>query len=167
VATCGVSPVKSQITATPDGTGTVIIINNNQFDISGGKQAGSNLFHSFDQFGLSQGQTANFQSNPSISNILGRVVGGNASVINGLIQVSGANSNLYLVNPAGIIFGPNASLNVPGSFTATTATGVQVGDYWFKAIGSNDYANLIGTPNAFAFTDSHAGAIMALRYPLC
>jgi hypothetical protein len=66
VATCGVSPVKSQITATPDGTGTVIIINNNQFDISGGKQAGSNLFHSFDQFGLSQGQTANFQSNPRL-----------------------------------------------------------------------------------------------------
>ncbi len=160
VATCGVSPVKSQITATPDGTGTVIIINNNQFDISGGKQAGSNLFHSFDQFGLSQGQTANFQSNPSISNILGRVVGGNASVINGLIQVSGANSNLYLVNPAGIIFGPNASLNVPGSFTATTATGIQVGDYWFKAIGSNNYADLIGTPNAFAFTDSHPGAII-------
>lgn len=160
MATCGVSPVKSQITATPDGTGTVIIINNNQFDISGGKQAGSNLFHSFDQFGLSQGQTANFQSNPSISNILGRVVGGNASVINGLIQVSGANSNLYLVNPAGIIFGPNASLNVPGSFTATTATGIQVGDYWFKAMGSNNYADLIGTPNAFAFTDSHAGAII-------
>ncbi len=160
VATCGVSPVKSQITATPDGTGTVIIINNNQFDISGGKQAGNNLFHNFDQFGLSQEQTANFQSNPNISNILGRVVGGNASVINGLIQVSGANSNLYLVNPAGIFFGPNASLNVPGSFTATTATGIQVGDYWFKAMGSNNYADLIGTPNAFAFTDSHPGTII-------
>ena len=160
VATCGVSPVASQITAASDGTGTVVIVNGDRFNINGGKQAGNNLFHSFDQFGLSQGQTANFQSNPNISNILGRVVGGNPSVINGLIQVSGANSNLYLINPVGILFGPNASLNVPGSFTATTANGVQVGDFWFRAMGANDYANLIGTPNAFAFTSNNPGAIV-------
>jgi filamentous hemagglutinin family protein len=50
---------------------------------------------------LTQGQTANFLSNPAIQNILGRVMGGEASVINGLIQVTGGNFNLYLMNPTG------------------------------------------------------------------
>jgi hypothetical protein len=45
-------------------------------------------------------------------------------VINGLIQVTEGKSNLFLMNPAGMIFGPNASLNVPASFTATTANGI-------------------------------------------
>jgi filamentous hemagglutinin family protein len=67
-------------------------------------------------------QTANFTAAPNIQNILGRVVGGEASVINGILTVTGgANPNLYLMNPAGIIFGSGASLSVPGSFTATTA----------------------------------------------
>jgi filamentous hemagglutinin family protein len=109
------------ITPAADGTGTQVtssVNQPNQFDITGGTQSGVNLFHSFGQFGLTQGQIANFLANPGIQNILGRVTGGNASVINGLIQVSGSSANLYLMNPAGIIFGPNASLNVPASFTA-------------------------------------------------
>ncbi|RMF23990.1 MAG: filamentous hemagglutinin N-terminal domain-containing protein, partial [Cyanobacteria bacterium J083] len=86
-----------------DGTGTNItnpIGNSNQFDIGGGTEAGSNLFHSFQQFGLSEGQIANFLSKPNIQNILGRVTGGDVSVINGIIKMSGGNSNLYLINPA-------------------------------------------------------------------
>nr|MCU0516512.1 filamentous hemagglutinin N-terminal domain-containing protein [Oscillatoria sp. Prado101] len=114
------------ITPAPDGTGTTVTPEGNTFNIQGGSLSsdGANLFHSFQKFGLSSGETANFLSNPDIRNILGRVVGGDASYINGLIQVSGGNSNLFLMNPAGILFGPNASLNVPASFTATTATGI-------------------------------------------
>jgi filamentous hemagglutinin family protein len=148
------TPVTAQsITAAQDGTNTVVLPNGQQFDITGGTQAGANLFHSFQQFGLSQGQIANFLSQPNIQNILGRVVGGNPSVINGLIQLTGGNSNLYIMNPAGVIFGSNASLNVPASFTATTANGIQVGNSWFgmNTIAS-DLKNLTGTPNAFAFT---------------
>ncbi|WP_271254898.1 two-partner secretion domain-containing protein [Pseudanabaena sp. Chao 1811] len=123
-----------------------------QIDITGGTQAGANLYHSFQQFGLNQGQIANFLSNPNIQNILGRVVGGNPSVINGLIQVTGGNSNLYLLNPAGIIFGANASLNVPAAFTATTANGIQVGNGWFGVNTSVDaIKNLTGNPQAFGF----------------
>lgn len=103
------------IQAATDGTGTLVTPNDNRFDIQDGTQAGSNLFHSFEQFGLSEGQIANFVSNPQIHNILGRVTGGEASIINGLIQVTGGNSNLYLMNPAGIVFGAGASLNVPAS----------------------------------------------------
>jgi filamentous hemagglutinin family protein len=133
--------------------------NPNQFDIDGGTRAGDNLFHSFRQFGLSQGQIANFLSHPTIQNILGRITGGNPSTINGLIQVTGGNSNLFLMNPSGIIFGPNARLNVPASFMATTANGIWMGSGWFNATGPNTYANLTGTPDSFAFL-SNAGAIL-------
>ncbi len=126
--------------------------NAQQLNITGGIQAGANLYHSFQQFGLNQGQIANFLSNSSIQNILGRVVGGSPSVINGLIQVTGGNSNLYLLNPAGIIFGANASLNVPASFTATTANGIQIGNGWFGINTSVDaIKNLSGNPQAFGF----------------
>ncbi len=152
--------IAQAITSANDGTGTVVDQNGNQFNINGGTQAGDNLFHSFEQLGLDAGQIANFMSNPDIQNILGRVVGGDASVINGLIRVTGGESNLFLMNPAGIIFGPEAQLNVPAAFTATTANGIQIDDYWFKALGANDYANLVGTPNGFAFTTDNPGVIL-------
>ncbi|MEG4602683.1 filamentous hemagglutinin N-terminal domain-containing protein, partial [Microcoleus sp. F6_B3] len=146
-----------------DGTNTVVTPSGNRYDISGGSFSGdgANLFHSFTQFGLSEGQTANFLTNPNIQNILGRITGGNPSLINGLIQVTGGSSNLFLMNPAGMIFGPNASLNVPGSFNATTATGIGFGNnQWFSAIGNNNWAAFIGTPNSFAFTTLQGGSIV-------
>uniref|UniRef100_A0ACD5GVB7 Filamentous hemagglutinin N-terminal domain-containing protein n=1 Tax=Desertifilum tharense IPPAS B-1220 TaxID=1781255 RepID=A0ACD5GVB7_9CYAN len=89
-----------------DGTGTRVNASGNQFNIEGGARSrnGANLFHSFEQFGLNEGQVANFLSNPQVRNILGRVTGGSPSLIHGLLQVSGGNSNLFLVNPAGIVF---------------------------------------------------------------
>ncbi|MFM7366215.1 MAG: filamentous hemagglutinin N-terminal domain-containing protein, partial [Sphaerospermopsis kisseleviana] len=95
-----------QIISAPDGTNTIVTPNGNTTDITGGTSSGANLFHSFQRFGLSSGQSANFQADPTIQNILGRIVGGDASVINGLIQVTGGNNpNLFLMNPAGFIFG--------------------------------------------------------------
>ena len=145
-----------------DGTGTVVTPNGNEFNIDGGTLSGNeqNLFHSFQEFGLSEGQIANFISNPEIRNILGRVVGGNASYINGLIQVTGGQSNLFLINPSGILFGPSATLNVTADFTATTATGIGFDNNWFQTIGNNDYAALVGTPSAFAWSVPQGGAIV-------
>ena len=141
--------------------------NPQQLNITGGTQVDANLYHSFQQFGLNQGQIANFLSNPSIQNILGRVVGGSPSVINGLIQVTGGSSNLYLLNPAGIIFGSNASLNVPASFTATTANGIQVGNGWFGVNTSVDaIKNLSGNPQAFGFTANPSSAISSQGAPI-
>jgi filamentous hemagglutinin family protein len=162
----GIKQVQAQsITPDHDGTGTVITApDGNQFTITGGTQAGGNLFHSFQQFGLTPGQIANFLAHPNIQNILGRVVGGEASVINGLIQVTGSNANLYLMNPAGIVFGGNASLNVPASFTATTATGIGFGNAWFNAIGHNNYAALLGTPDAIAFNTTQPGSLVNLGH---
>jgi CHAT domain-containing protein len=155
--------VKAQsITTAGDSAGTVVTPNGNQLDITGGTASsdGANLFHSFQQFGLNSTEIANFISNPNIQNILGRVVGGDVSVINGLIQVTGGSSNLYLMNPAGIIFGNNANLNVPADFTATTANSILLNDLRFNAIGNNDYANLVGNPNGFAFSTTQTGSIV-------
>jgi filamentous hemagglutinin family protein len=160
-----VNPVNAQpirMTPASDGTGTVIHQTGNQFDINGGSLSGDgqNLFHSFEQFGLSEGQIANFISNPEIQNILGRVVGGDASIINGLIQITGGNSNLFLINPAGVIFGANASLNIPGSLTVTTATSLDFNGQLFQILGSNNYADLIGNPSGYHFNVAQAGVIL-------
>ncbi|AFY47137.1 filamentous haemagglutinin family N-terminal domain protein [Nostoc sp. PCC 7524] len=151
-----------QILPAADGTNTIVTPNGNRIDITGGTTSsnGLNLFHSFQQFGVSPEQIANFQANPALQNILGRVTGGNASVINGLIQVTGGSANLFLMNPAGFIFGGNASLNVSGAFTATTANGIKFGNDWFNAVGNNNYANLVGNPTGFAFTMNQPGAII-------
>lgn len=150
------------ITSAPDGTGTRVTPEGNRFDIDGGSLSGdgANLFHSFEQFGLSAEQTANFLASPDIQNILGRVVGGEASLIDGLIQVTGGDSNLFLMNPAGIIFGANASLNVPADFTATTANRIGLGENWFDGFGANDYRALLGAPNGFQFEGLQPGAIV-------
>lgn len=150
------------IVPAPDGVGTIVTPDGDRFNITGGQLSSdqTNLFHSLFRFGLSQQQIANFVSNSSIHNILVRVVGGEASHINGLIQVTGGQSNLYLMNPAGIVFGSNARLNVPASFTATTANGIGFGSQWFSASGANNYADLVGTPHSFAFTMEQPGAIL-------
>lgn len=159
-----VKPALGQpITPAADGTGTVVTTHNNRFDIQGGKLSGdgTNLFHSLEQFGLTKEQIANFISNPQIRNILTRVVGGDPSKINGLIQVTGGKSNLFIMNPAGIIFGPHAWLNVPADFTVTTATGIGfANNRWFNAFGTNDYPNLIGNPSQFAFDLVQPGSIV-------
>jgi len=146
-----------------DGTGTVVTVDGDRFEIGGGTLSGdgSNLFQSFQEFGLSENQIANFLANPNIQNILGRVVGNNPSIINGLIQITGGNANLYLMNPVGIVFGANATLNVPGDFFATTATGIGFGNgSWFNAFGGNNYQLLVGDPSQFSFDLTQPGAII-------
>jgi filamentous hemagglutinin family protein len=148
---------------TSDGsTGTIVTPDGNRLDISGGRLSrdGANLFHSFGQLGLDSNQIANFLSSPDIRNIFSRVTGGNPSIINGLLQVTGGNSNLFFMNPAGIVFGRNSQLNVPASFTATTATGIGFGNHWFNATGVNNYAALVGTPSIFTFNTLQPGAII-------
>jgi filamentous hemagglutinin family protein len=156
-------PASAQITT--GGDGTAVNQTNGTFNITGGtpSASGTNLFHSFGEFGLNTNQVANFvQPNASVQNILGRVTGGLPSSIDGRIQVTGGTANLYLMNPAGIVFGKNASLNINGAFTATTAKALDFGNgNWFNALGANTYGNLNGNPIGFAFPGSTPGSIFS------
>ena len=88
--------------------------------IGGGAVRDSNLFHSFLEFNINNGQQVNFANPEGIANILTRVTGNNPSHIFGALGVNG-DANLFLLNPNGIIFGRNASININGSFFASTA----------------------------------------------
>ncbi len=95
--------------------------------ISGGARRGANLFHSFREFNISEGRGAYFTNPVGVENILSRVTGTNPSNILGKLGVLG-NANLFLINPNGIIFGQNASLDVKGSFVASTANSISFAD---------------------------------------
>lgn len=113
----------------PDGTLNTIVnsTNNRDFAIVGGTIAGSNLFHSFREFSVPTGGSAQFNNAANIQTIFSRVTGGTVSRIDGLLQTNGS-ASLFLLNPSGILFGANASLNIGGSFVGTTATRIKFAD---------------------------------------
>lgn len=115
---------------TPDrtlSTNSKVTTQDKIINIEDGTKSGSNLFHSFDKFSVPAGFTANFQNVGNIENIFSRVTGKSISDIQGTLKVDGA-ANLFLINPNGIVFGPNASLQIGGSFIGSTASRVNFAD---------------------------------------
>ena len=154
----------AQIVPNSDRTSTVVDLINNDYDISGGhtSQDGENLFHSFEQFNLDAAQTANFLALPEVKNVIGSVEGGTTSTINGTLQISDSQANLYLINPAGILFGPEAQLNLSGGIVATTANALDFEGKQFVVGESSDYSSFIGLPTSLQFTHEAAGAVANL-----
>ncbi|RUT10315.1 hypothetical protein DSM106972_008100 [Dulcicalothrix desertica PCC 7102] len=119
--------------------------------INGGAQRGSNLFHSFTEFNINNGQRVYFANPSGVQNILTRVTGGNASNILGTLGVDGA-ANLFIINPNGILFGQNASLDIQGSFVGTTANAVKFGSQGIFSATNPEAAPLLTVqPSALLF----------------
>ena len=159
-----VNSASSQIV--PDHTTNTSIINDCQSgcQITGGQVAGQNLFHSFQEFGIRQGETVNF-ADPGVTNIFSRVTGQNPSHLFGTLGVSG-DANLFLLNPNGIIFGAGAALDLNGSFLATTADSIQFGDRHFSALpdSQENLALLTVNPNALFFNQMGQNDPILLDY---
>ena len=129
-------PVKAQITT--DGTTNTTLTNiDTGIRIDGGNRAEGNLFHSFEQFSVLNGSEAFFNNANDIVNIFSRVTGGNISTIDGLLRANGT-ANLFLLNPAGIIFGENAQLDIGGSFLSSTADSIVFSDGEFLATDADE-----------------------------
>ncbi|WP_416673921.1 two-partner secretion domain-containing protein [Egbenema bharatensis] len=154
----------------PDGSlgverSEVIPLGGSSFDIGGGASRGANLFHSFQEFGVENGGSVYFLNPVGIENILSRVTGNNPSNILGSLGVRGG-ANLFLMNPNGIVFGPNARLDVQGSFAATTADAIGFGEQGvFSAIDPQVPPLLTVNPSAFFFNQIAAQPITQIGPP--
>jgi filamentous hemagglutinin family protein len=170
----GAFPCFAQVTPETgaNGSGTIVTpttSSSGQTDliITGGQLSDSktNLFHSFQDFKVDTGQLVDFDAkpiggNPAIANIFARVLGGNASYIDGVVRVSNGTSNLFLINPAGILAGFSANISSPGSFTATTAEQIGFSGGLLNALGPVTVAGLEGTPATFQFHSSQSAPIV-------
>ena len=159
--------LSSPLAAAPGGgliadqtAGTQVATDNQTHTITGGTARGGNLLHSFREFNVETGETAAFQTVPQTQQIISRVTGGHHSWINGTIRIENSQADLYLVNPAGMIFGRDAELDVPGAFHASTADYVVLADGQSVSADPGQGVNLtVAAPESFGFLDASVGDI--------
>jgi filamentous hemagglutinin family protein len=183
IGTLGIAlPALAQTFIEPDGTLGIeetSDVNPASFDqdinlITGGAIRGQNLFHSFEEFSIGDGNGAYFITElEAISNIFARVTGGNPSNILGVLgtgqlnigenDINPIDANLFLINPNGIVFGNDAAIDVGGSFTATTASGVAFGENGtYSAANPESPSELLTIdPSAYFFSQLEPGAIIS------
>ena len=151
LGSCSIAPAYGQII--PDGTtvDTSVLGNcQSSCSITGGTVAEQNLFHSFTEFNINPGEGVYF-NDPGVENIFSRITGTNSSEIFGTLGVLGGNANLFLINPNGIVFGEGATLDLNGSFFATTASEIQFGDRAFSTVLEVKIPLLTVDPSALFF----------------
>ena len=155
------APLHAQITL--DGTlGPATALTGPNYDITSnfGQTIGSNLFHSFNEFNLTAAESATFSGPNSIANILSRVTGGNPSSIDGLLRSTIPGANFFFLNPFGVMFGPNAAIDVDGAFTVSTADLIRLGDDGlFDAMTPENSILTSAPPEAFGFLTGTPAAL--------
>lgn len=159
-----VAPVTASAQVAFDGKfGTTGVLTGPDITIpsDAGSIRGGNLFHSFSRFDLGSGDTATFQGPAGIRNILGRVTSGAPSNIDGTIRSAVPGANLFLINPAGLIFGPNAVVDVSGSFAAASANYLRLADgaRFVAALDADDSVLSSEPLEAFGFLDGAGGSV--------
>jgi len=125
-----------------------------------GQQVGNNLFHSFQTFNVNTGETAVFSGSASISNVIGRITGGDISTIDGTVSSEITGANLFLLNPVGFLIGENAVVDVPGGFYLSTADQLNLSDTGvFDASTPTNSSLTVDAPTAFGFVHENVGDI--------
>src|SRR5688572_10620742 len=147
--TVGAPPVTFDGSVGPRGSrsGTDMVI-----PASYGRIVGANLFHSFGRFDVPQGSSVRFAGPPRVGNVVARVTGGAASHIHGTLGCDIPNANLFLVNPAGVLFGPGARVDVGGSFVVSAAHELTLADGGrFSSVNPQNDLLTTAPPEAFGF----------------
>ncbi|MGH9888080.1 MAG: filamentous hemagglutinin N-terminal domain-containing protein, partial [bacterium] len=125
-----------------------------------GQRRGQNLFHSFSSFDLLSTESAAFTAEAPTRYVLARVTSGTASSINGALWNTIDGADLYLLNPAGVVFGPNAQLDLHGSLHVSTADYLHMSDgTTFQAIPVQGEVLSVAPPSAFGFTNDDFGLV--------
>ncbi|WPL11291.1 two-partner secretion domain-containing protein [Thiorhodovibrio litoralis] len=129
-----------------------------------GKTHGNNLFHSFQQFNIPTDQSATFTGPDNIQNVIGRVTGGQASNIDGALRSEVGQADVFLINPSGVVMGPNATVDVPASLHVSTADELRFQDgSRFSASEPGASTLTMAAPEAFGFLGQQPAANLHLN----
>jgi filamentous hemagglutinin family protein len=135
-----------------------------------GRQQGPHLFHSFEQFNILSGEKATFTSQgmtQPITNIIGRITGGQTSSLYGTLISEIPDANLYLFNSAGFFIGPSATIDVEGSLYLSTADYLKFADgFQLSTTSQADSLLTVAPIEAFGFLTAPTAPIRLQANPL-
>lgn len=159
-----VSPAAQPAAVTDGSVGAVQSLSGN-FTVPQtlGSVRGSNLFHSFARFGVAAGERATFTTTDAgLRNVITRVTGGQASAIDGGLKLdaaAGSRPAFWFINPAGVMVGAGAQIDVPGSLHLSTAPQLQMADgtVWDTRGGTSTLS--VAAPERFGFLGPQAAAL--------
>lgn len=152
----------AQVISAQDAVQTQVVRQNDRFAIFDGTLTDNNklLFHSFEQFDLEPGFVAEFNVNPGVAAVFSRVTNGAVSQINGLVELIGSPASLFLINPAGVVFGSEATLNLAGDFAILTAERLDFDAGYFSL--DNHPSDVQGNVLQLHFDQTNPGHIVNL-----
>jgi filamentous hemagglutinin family protein len=154
----------SQAEITTDGTlGPALNLNGPDYKIGQelGLTVGKNLFHSFDCFNVPSGKSATFTGPDTLDNVISRVTGGSVSTIDGLLRSEVGTADFYFINPAGVVFGPNARVEVPAAFHVSTADELRfAGGAVFSAVNPAASTLTAAAPESFGYLGPRVASLV-------